>query len=59
MDNKDIGWEGVNWIDLAHDRAGCWEHSNELYGFIKCGEFLDQLRSNRILKKGFTPLSYL
>jgi len=58
MDNKDICWEGVNWIDLAQGQvAGCCEHGNELTGFIKCGELLDHLRNTRILKKGFTPHS--
>jgi hypothetical protein len=32
MDLKQIGWEGVKWIDLAEDRQStrCCEHSNEL-----------------------------
>jgi hypothetical protein len=39
MDLRDIGWGGMNWIDLAQDRgpveASC-EHGNEPSGSIKC-----------------------
>jgi hypothetical protein len=32
MDIRDIGWGGMDWIDLAQDRGpveGCCEHGNE------------------------------
>jgi hypothetical protein len=43
MDLKEVGWGGVDWIDLAQDRqvAGAFECGNEPSGPIKCGEFLD------------------
>jgi len=31
--------------------AGTCEHSNETSGYIKCGEFLDWLRTGQILKE--------
>jgi hypothetical protein len=43
MDLREIGWEGMDWIDLAQDRdhwGGSYEHRNEPSGFIKCWEFL-------------------
>jgi hypothetical protein len=43
MDLLEIGWEGVDWIDLAQDRDR-WrtlvEHSNETSGSINAGNFL-------------------
>jgi hypothetical protein len=38
---REIWWEVVNWIHLAHDRpvAGSCEHGNELSGSIKGGIF--------------------
>jgi hypothetical protein len=38
MDLREIGWDGVDWIDLAQDRDQ-WralEHGNEPSGSIKC-----------------------
>jgi len=42
MDLKEVGWEGLHWIDLAKDRGRWWarECSNEPPGFIKYGNFL-------------------
>jgi hypothetical protein len=42
MDLRDIGWGGMEWIDLAQDRAmeGSCEHGNEPPGSIKCWEIL-------------------
>ena len=37
--------------------AGACECGNELSGFIKCGEFLDQLKTNWLLKKDSAPWS--
>jgi hypothetical protein len=39
---REIGWNGVDWIDLALDRDQ-WrarEHDNEPPGSIKCWKFL-------------------
>jgi hypothetical protein len=44
MDLEEVGWGGMDWIDLAQDKrqmAGCCECGNEPSGSIKCGEFLD------------------
>jgi hypothetical protein len=38
MDRREIGWECMDWIHL-----GSCEYSNDLYGSIKGGEFLDWL----------------
>jgi len=38
----------VDWIDLAQDKgqvAGTCTYGVELSGVVKCGEFLDQLRT--------------
>jgi len=40
---KQIGGGGMNWIDLAQVAGSC-ECGNELFGSIKCKEFLDWLR---------------
>jgi hypothetical protein len=41
---QDVGWGGLNWVDLAQDRdrwrSSC-ECGNELSGSIKRGEFFD------------------
>jgi hypothetical protein len=39
MDLREIGWESVDWINLAPDRDQCWTRVNT--GSIKGGEFLD------------------
>jgi hypothetical protein len=38
-----VRWEGMGWIQLAHDKDTLWpiEHSNEHIDFTKCGKFLD------------------
>jgi hypothetical protein len=42
LDYKEIGWEGV---DRIHQVAGPFVKGNGHLGFIKCGEYLDQLRN--------------
>ena len=37
---KEIGWEGEDWIDLAHYREK-YESGTEPSGSIKCEKFLD------------------
>ena len=37
--------------------AGICECGNELSGSIKCGEFLDQMKTGRLLKKASAPWS--
>jgi hypothetical protein len=43
MDLREIGWDGMDWIDLAQysDQWRAREHSNEPSGSIKCGEVLE------------------
>jgi hypothetical protein len=44
MDLQEVGWEGVDWIDMAQDRDRRRAVVNavmNLGGSIKCGEFLD------------------
>jgi hypothetical protein len=47
MDLQEVGCGGMDWIGLAKDRnvTGNCECGNELSGSIKCGEFLDYLRT--------------
>lgn len=47
MNLKEIGWEGMGWIDLAQEGAGgrlLWAQY-VLSGYINCREFLDYLKS--------------
>jgi hypothetical protein len=37
MDLREIGWDGVDWIDMAQDR----DHYIEPSGSIKCWEILE------------------
>jgi hypothetical protein len=39
MDLREIGWDGMDWIDLAQD--GSCEHGNEPSGSMKCWEVLE------------------
>ena len=40
MDLEEVGRGGVDWMGLAQVAGAC-EYGNELWGSIKCGEFLD------------------
>jgi hypothetical protein len=54
MDLGELGWGGMIWIHLAHDRNQ-WlvhrEHGNKHLGSIKCWEILDW----RLLMKDSAP----
>jgi hypothetical protein len=43
MDLREIGWDGMDWIDLAQDRDQ-WRslvNTNEPSGSLKCWEILE------------------
>jgi hypothetical protein len=52
---------GTDWMKLAQDRdrwrVGSCECGNETLGAMKCGEFLDWLKTGQLLKKDSAPLS--
>jgi hypothetical protein len=43
IDLREIGWDGVDWIDMAHDRDqwGFCEYSTESLDSIKCWKVLE------------------
>jgi hypothetical protein len=58
MDLREIGWDGVDWVDLAQDRDHWRALVNtviEPSGSIKCWEVLEWLHNWRLLKKGSAP----
>jgi hypothetical protein len=55
VDLREIGWGGMDWIDLAQDRdqwEGSCEQGNEPSGSIKCWEVLEWLHNWQLLRKG-------
>jgi hypothetical protein len=40
MNLREIGWGGMDWIDLAQDRGSC-KHGNEPSGSIKFWEIVE------------------
>jgi hypothetical protein len=56
IDLRDIGWDGMDWIDLAQDRdQGSCERGNEASDSIKRWEVLEWLHNWQLLKKGSAP----
>jgi hypothetical protein len=53
MDLREIGWDGVDWIDMA--QKGSCEHGIEPPGFIKYWDVLEGLYNWRLLQKGSAP----
>ena len=59
MDLQEVGWGawiGLFWLIIGTIASSC-KRGNEPSCFIKCGEFLDQLRSHQLLKKDPAPWS--
>jgi hypothetical protein len=56
LDVREIGWDGVDWIDIAQDRDQ-WRAlvNTVLCHSIKCWEVLEGLHNWRLLKKGSAP----
>jgi hypothetical protein len=57
MNNKSLGLAGVDLIHLAEDKDKWWTVVNtamNIRGSTKRGEFPDQLRNSKILKKDCT-----
>jgi hypothetical protein len=55
---REIGWDGLDWIDLAQDRGpveGSCERGNESSGYIKRWEVVECLHSWQLLKNGSAP----
>jgi hypothetical protein len=60
MDLREIGWDGMDWTDLAQDRGQWRAFVNtvmNISGSIKCWEIVEWLRNCRFLKKGSAPWS--
>jgi hypothetical protein len=51
MDLGEVGWDGVDWMDVALDR-GQWR---ALVNTVICWEVLEWLHNWRLLKKGSAP----
>lgn len=45
----------VAWVHEAQDRRVSCEYGKESEVSIKCGEFLEQMSNNQLLKKDFAP----
>jgi hypothetical protein len=54
MDFREIGWDGMDWIDLAQDRDSC-ERGEEPSDSIKFWEVLEWLHNWQLFKKGSAP----
>jgi hypothetical protein len=55
MDLREIGWDGVDWIDMAQDRdqwIALVKTVMSLRVSMKCLEFLKGLHNWQLLKKG-------
>jgi hypothetical protein len=57
IDFQEVEWEGMVWIDLALVRDRHLSCGNEPSGSIKCGEFLDLLKTSLFLKQNSSPWS--
>jgi hypothetical protein len=59
---QDPGIDGkikLKWTFEKGQVVDCCECGNEPFGCVKCGEFLEQLRTCQLLRKDSAPRSYL
>jgi hypothetical protein len=62
MDLQKVRWGDMDLIALAEDRdrwSGTCECQNDPSGSIKCGEFLDYMRTCSLHRKDCAPWNYL
>jgi len=50
VDLKEIRWECMNWFNLSQNRDK-WQALLNTAMNIQCGEFRDELRNSKLLKK--------
>jgi hypothetical protein len=50
-DLGEIGWGGIDWIDLPRNREGSCEHGNEPSDSIKVGNFLNSWATGGFSRK--------
>jgi hypothetical protein len=58
MDLREIGWDGVDWIDMAQDRDQWKALVNtvlSLRGYKECWVVLELLHNWRLLKRRSSP----
>jgi hypothetical protein len=57
MDLREIGWDGVDWMDMAKDRDQWRALVNAVLNLrvIICWEVLEGLHNWRLLEKGSAP----
>jgi hypothetical protein len=55
IDLREVGWDGMDWIDPAEDRDQWKALVNEPSGSIKCWEVLEWLHNWRLVKEGSAP----
>ena len=62
MELREIGWKGVDWIDVSQDKdnwtAGSATHGTDPSGSIQWS-FLDYVTNYQVLKNNSAPCSYL
>jgi hypothetical protein len=51
MDVREIGWDGMDWIDVAHDRDQ-WRALLNTVMNLRVREVLEWLHNWRLLEKG-------
>jgi hypothetical protein len=58
MDLREIGWDGMDWTDVAQDRDQWRALVNtvmKLRGTVKCWEVPEWLHNWQLLRKGSAP----